>query len=284
MQFKQLIVLTYAITAAGLAAGFASTYTRSVEEYYYSAFATKPEVKPEPMATIVTVVKALPIGHKLKRDDFELARWPADSIPAGAFQTVQQALAGQGGKYVRSALVAGEVVLGAKIGTKGSGSALSRMLPPGMRAVTIQVNEVLGVGGFVRPNDMVDILLTELPADGGKPTLRATRVILQNVKVLAMGQNINAKRTAAEIAKSATVAVSLKGAQKLALATTIGRISLALRNPEQLGGESQREVSVDDLKLKPGVNMPSGKMEVVIHRARVMSARDDQVSRIVRRY
>ena len=287
MQFKRLIIFTYAITAAGLAMGLASNYTRAVDQYYNQAFKTPAPVERMLPATttIVTAMRPLPAGHKLSRADFELAKWPVDSVPRGAFRSIDDVLSAGGERIVQTAMVAGEVLLRDKLAAPGSGSALSMMLPRDMRAVTIQINEVLGVGGFVRPNDHVDILLTELSTEGtaAKAPPRATRVILQNVKVLAMGQEIAASRNAATVAKSATVAVTLEGAQKLALATTIGRISFALRNPLQKVAERQREISLKDLQPVAGApTQTSGKMEVVVHRAGV--ALPGQATRTVFRY
>lgn len=279
MQFKRLIIFAYAITAAGLAAGFASTYARTVEAYYLSTYKA-PAVEKAPAIMIVTATKALKAGHKLSRDEFELVPWPAGALPLGAYRDLDKIFAGEQAPHLKADLVAGEVVLQNKIDTAAVGSPLAMMLPPGMRAVTIQVNEVLGVGGFVRPNDAVDILLTELPADAAA---RASRVILQNVKVLAMGQDISASRTTAIVANSATVAVTLEGAQKLALATTMGKISLALRNPQQKSDDRERAVSTKDLRpTEDAVAKVTGKMEVVVHRA----ATDDsgQLARQVFRY
>lgn len=265
MQFKQLIALTYAITAAGVAIGLNAQYNRSLQEYYGQYMEAKAAPTPElEMSSVLTVKRDLPYGHRLTREDFVETAWPAHTVPTGALRSVNEVFNGAGDKFVRGELVEGELVLANKISAAGSGSALSLMLKPGMRAVTIQTNEVRGVGGFVQPNDNVDILLTELQESKDATKAGASRVILQNIRVLAMGQELRSGFHA-KVARSATVAVTLEDAQKLALATSIGQISLALRNPRQKAVGGLREVSLKDLS-KPKKAARRGKMEVVVHR------------------
>ena len=104
-----------------------------------------------------------------------------------------------------------------------------------MRAVTIKVNEVRGVGGFIQPKDRVDILMTEKKLQTAKASPRRTSVLLQDILVMAIGQNVNTQNYKPTVANSVTVAVNLQDAQKLALAITVGHLSLALRNPLQAG-------------------------------------------------
>jgi Flp pilus assembly protein CpaB len=270
MRFKQLIALTYAITAAGLAIGLTSDYTRSLQEEYGKHLKAQKTVVPEvpqiQMSSVVTVLRPLTFGHKLSAADFKVTSWPADAVPDGALRTLDEVFGSEGDKYAKVDMAPGEVVMPTKISASGNGSALSLMLPPGMRAVTIQINEVRGVGGFVQPKDKVDIILTETKEEKDKPKAVSSRVILQNILILAMGQDVR-RQTGEQpkIARSATVAVSLEDAQKLSLATTIGQISLALRNPQQETVAGMKELSLQDLDGKKSARK-SGKMEVVVHR------------------
>jgi pilus assembly protein CpaB len=125
---------------------------------------------------------------------------------------------------------------------------LSANLPAGMVAFSIPISEVAGVGGFARPGDIVDVLLTrQIPGDGANANDKMTDVVLQAVPVLATDQTASEKDTAAKVAKSATLQVDLLGAQKLALSTQLGSLSLALRNvTDQMQG-SRRTVTPRDV-------------------------------------
>jgi len=285
MKFKQLIALAYAATAASLAIGWTSEYTRAVHAKYKTAVPAVPAVAvaPEPVAiameTVITAARKLAIGHKLGPQDLQETKWPAASLPPGAVRRMPDLFASGQSRYLKTALAEGEVLLESKVSSLNQGSALAHLLPNNMRAVTIQVNEVRGVGGFIKPNDAVDILLTETRVENKEIKSASARVILQNIRVLAMGQEIDAEAYRAKVARSATLAVRLEDAQKLALATTVGQISLALRNPDQGVIAGPKEISLNDLGVggdTPAKSGPSGKIEVIIHRGgRKLTLRGD---------
>lgn len=251
MQFKQLIALAYAVSAGALALGMSATYMRSVHEdarLFYGAQVRTEPAKPVAMSTVVTLAKSLPYGHKLRRADFKEIPWPTAAVPPGAFRSIGDLFAAHDTPIARVALSEGEVMLPAKINPNDARSALSLLLPEGMRAMTIKVNEVRGVGGLVQPRDRVDILLTEKASATDKAAPRSTSVLLQDVLVMAIGQNTSTRNYKPTVANSVTVAVDLKDAQKLALAITVGHLSLALRNPLQPGKSALPEISLQDLR------------------------------------
>lgn len=251
MKFKQLIALAYAVSAGALAFGLSATYMRTMHQEasaFYGAQVRSVKAKPVAMSTVVTLAKSLPYGHRLRRADFKEVSWPSDAIPPGAFSNVSDLFAAHDSPIAKFELSEGEVMLTAKINRANNQSALSLLLPEGMRAVTIKVNEVRGVGGFIQPRDRVDILMTEKSTATAQSASRRTSVLLQDILVMAIGQNVSTQNYKPKVANSVTVAVDLQDAQKLALAITVGHLSLALRNPLQPGISAPREVSLEDLR------------------------------------
>lgn len=260
MQFKQLIALAYAVSAGALALGLSATYMRSVHQEanaFYGAKVRAVKPKPVAMSTVVTLAKTLPYGHKLRRDDFKEIAWPANAVPPDAFRSVHDLFAVYDDPTAKFELAEGEIMLPGKINPKDNRSALSLMLPEGMRAVTLKINEVRGVGGFIQPKDRVDILLTEKKRPDDKAAARRTSVLLQDILVLAIGQTVSAKDYKPTITNSVTVAANLHDAQKLALAITVGHLSLALRNPLHTEKSAGREISMHDLVSAAGRKAPA---------------------------
>ncbi len=256
MKFKQLIAFAYAVSAGAFALGLTATYMRSVHQeardYVGAQVRSAPAGSSVAMSTVVTLAKSLPYGHKLRRGDFKEIPWPSSAIPPGSFRSIGELFAAHDSPIARFELSEGEVMLPAKFNPKNGQSALSLLLPEGMRAVTIKVNEVRGVGGFIQPKDRVDILMTEKNAATAKASPRRTSVLLQDILVMAIGQNVSTQNYKPTVTNSVTVAVNLQDAQKLALAITVGHLSLALRNPLQAGKLASSEVSLQD--LRPDLN------------------------------
>jgi pilus assembly protein CpaB len=256
MKITELIALACAVTAGSVAFNMMSRYMDSYRAQYREYMRDQQAiVAPEPtkpkaeLATVVTVQRTLTFGYEIRREDLKLAKWPADAVPEGAYRRIEDVFKGEHAPRIKLDVGAGEVLLHSKVNTSHQGSAIAMLLPPGLRAVTIKINEIRGVAGFVRPSDRVDILLTEKSNDNEvKPNL-ATRVLLQNVLVLGIDQDARVKSDQPRVANSMTVAVALEDAQKLALASTVGFLSLALRHPQQPAIDSTRGVSLADLKL-----------------------------------
>ncbi len=247
MKWTHFLAVGCASGAAALAAYIASGYVPAEEKPAVAAVtAPAPVVEKIPMTTVVTLAKAVPFGHKFTPDDFKHVEWPKHAAPAGAYRQIKDVFAKSDTVFAKADLSEGEVLMAKRV-SDGQGTALSMLLPPDKRAVTIKVNEIRGVGGFIQPKDHVDILLTEKAAKG-EETNRAVRVLLENIMVLAIGQDVHVSTNKAKVANSVTVAVSLHEAQRLALAVTVGELSLALRNPNQVAGSGNREISLSDLQ------------------------------------
>jgi pilus assembly protein CpaB len=198
--------------------------------------------KPLATKTIVVAAKPLRYGHELAAASLREIPWPEAALPAGASATINDLLSG-GKRIVLSAIEVNEPVLSVKITGPGQRATLSALVQPGMKAVTIRVNDVDGVGGFVLPGDRVNIALTrQIDKENA-----STQVVLQNVRVLAIDQVADERVANPAVAKSVTLEVDTVGAQKLGLAGTIGTLSLMLRKAGEPDTEKPLQVTIKDL-------------------------------------
>ncbi|WP_246673626.1 Flp pilus assembly protein CpaB [Mesorhizobium sp. B2-9-1] len=198
-------------------------------------------------STVVVAAVPLKFGDALSADKLREIAWPAGAMPAGAFKTVKEAMAGNGARQALQSISANEPVLAAKITGPGQRATLSAVLDEGMKAVSIRVNDVLGVAGFVFPGDRVDVLLTRSVRDSDGADKSFVDVLLQSVKVLAVDQVADATKDNPTVVKAVTVEVSTKDAQKLTLAAGAGQLSLALRQAAGSKGEMNERITLADL-------------------------------------
>jgi pilus assembly protein CpaB len=178
----------------------------------------------EAQKTMVVAARPLPVGAVLGRDALKLREVPEQFFPAGAFTRLEDAL----DRPVISPIQPDEPVVEARLAAKGSGIGLAPLIPPGMRAMSVRVNDVVGVSGFILPGMRVDVLVTGHPADQADTV---TRTVLQNVSVLSAGQIVQADGKSQSIqVPVVTLLVSPQGAEALTLANNDGHIQLVLRN------------------------------------------------------
>ena len=199
--------------------------------------------------TIVVAKEPLRFGAELGESQLAEISWAEDALPEGASGTVAELLSG-GSRVVLSPIAANEPVLMAKLSGPGGRATLSNLLSPGMRAVTIRTDEIAGVGGFVTPGDRVDVVLTrdagavqevQGSAAGAAGSTIATEVVVQNAKVLSVGQDVDERSTAPQVANSVTIEVTPEDARKVALARNVGSLSLSLRSAGEADGEEPEE-------------------------------------------
>ncbi|WP_265517353.1 Flp pilus assembly protein CpaB [Nitratireductor luteus] len=200
-----------------------------------------------PQATIVVAATALNFGDTLNADNLREIAWPANAVPPGTFRTRQELISAEGGRQVLTAMAANEPVLESRITGPGQRATLSAVLAEGMRAVSIRVNDVLGVAGFVLPGDRVDVLLTRNARNNDGDDQPFVDVLLQSIKVLAVDQQADEKRNDPTVVKSVTLEVSTKDAQKLTLASGVGQLSLALRQVASPEGQITDRITLNDL-------------------------------------
>ena len=173
---------------------------------------------------VVVATRLLPAGSMLDPASIKLRGIPEGLFPAGGFSRLEDVLE----RPVISAIQADEPVVEARIAVKGSGMGLGPLIPPGMRAISVRVNDVVGVAGFVLPGMRVDVLVTGSPANRGDTE---TRTVLQNITVLSAGQSIAIDGKSQPIATPVvTLLVSPEDAEALTLSNIEGRIQLVLRN------------------------------------------------------
>jgi pilus assembly protein CpaB len=197
---------------------------------------------PQATKTIVVASKPLRYGNELSAQALHEIPWSEDALPAGAFASINDVL-GSGKRVVLAAIEVNEPILSVKITGPGQRATLSAVLHDGMKAVTIRVNDVDGVAGFVLPGDRVDIALTRLDGKGGA----TTDVVLQNAQVLAIDQVADERVAAPSVAKSVTLEVDTVAAQKLGLAASLGSLSLMLRKAGDTASAKSPRVSLKDL-------------------------------------
>jgi len=172
------------------------------------------------------------------------------AIPDGAFRTKAELLKAGEKRVVLSSIEAREPILKWKITGAGQKASLSALINEGMTAVTIRVNDIVGVAGFVTPGDRVDVLLTrhEKKSDT-KDEKSFTDIILQDVRVLGVDQLADDRQEKPSVAKAVTVETRPEDAQRVVLATTVGHLSLVLRKAGAVGARLSKRITTDDLGL-----------------------------------
>ena len=175
---------------------------------------------------VVVATNNIPVGARIQDKDVRIVHLPPEAIPPSAFRHLERTV----GRGVIQPIAAGDFVLTTKVASENGGSGLPSMIPPGMRAVSVRVNDFSSVSGFVQPGSRVDVLMTGTATGSSEPQ---TITVLRNVAVLANGQKLDRSLLGNESQNSPviTLAVSPDDAAKLALAMNQGHIQLALRNP-----------------------------------------------------
>ena len=183
---------------------------------------------------IVVAAQAIPPGtiineEVIKKGMIKTTPWPKNSIPVGAFSSPQQVV----GKINRVKILANEPILESRLA--GEGAGLTVRLEAGKRALAVRVDEIIGVSGFIVPDDRVDVILTTTPL-GANQDAKVSKIVLQNKRVLSVAQSTEQKEGKPQLARSITLEVTPDEAEKLSLASQEGQIVLALRG---LGDDSE---------------------------------------------
>jgi pilus assembly protein CpaB len=207
---------------------------------------------------VVVAANDIDVGAKLASKDVRVVNLPPSAIPPGAFSNPAKVLN-------RGAILPigkGEFILSSKLAALNAGAGLPSLIPPGMRAVSVRVNDVVSVAGFVQPGTRVDVMATGTQGTGGQPQ---TITVLQNVAVIAVGGSLLERLTSGESnAPVITLLVSPDDAQRLALASQEGRIQLALRNPLDTKKEGIGATHVSS--LYPGEKLPAADAKPKVHK------------------
>ena len=228
------------------------------------------EAAAKPTRSIVVVGRDVKYGDKITEKDVKLVPWASDVLPRGAYTDIKAMLRG-GSRVVLREMTQGEPILSQKLVGGESDNTLPGKLTENMKAVTIRVNDVAGVAGFVQPEDRVDVFLTygeDKNAERGRGAATAVVVLLQNIRVLAVDQ-ATSRADQPTPANAVTLEVNTQEAQKLTLAGKVGDLSLALN---RLDGNSAVEniatISFEDLLNKgqavSGAPLPSGQSGPIV--------------------
>jgi pilus assembly protein CpaB len=220
------------------------------------------------MSTVVIAAKSLRFGNRLAQRSLREVEWPAKAIPEGAFKKIKDIVNGKDRRVVLSAIEENEPVLGWKITGPGQRASLSALIGENMKAVTIRVNDVLGVAGFVLPGERVDILLTrtEVVEVGKEAPIQKntfTDVLLQNVRVLAVDQLADDRIEEPAPAKAITIEVDTLQGQKLVLAASVGQLALALRSAGSTQDDASRRIALSDLNSATSAKAAPGSSVMV---------------------
>ncbi len=260
MRASTFIMIGFAVVFGLLAVFIAQVWLNN--QASKQAHSQETDAKPLATQTIVVAKQALRFGTQLDAAMLEEMPWPSAAVPNGAFTKIDDVLKG-GSRVVLAAIEPNEPILSLKITGAGQRATLSALVKPGMKAVTIRVNDVEGVGGFVLPGDRVDVVLTR-QIDKGAAT---TEVVLQNTRVLAVDQIADDRAAKAAVAKSVTLEVSTVEAQKVWLASSVGNLSLLLRKAGETTEEPTRKISLKDLGVGDLFGSKAGTATVVVTRA-----------------
>lgn len=216
---KFLLVLLLTLLSGGVAGYGVLEYLRDRPIPAMAA-----EREREGSQSVVVAARQLSVGSVISEEDVRTVEWPADAVPTGYARSASEVL----GRGVITDVQPNEALLASKLADPAAGGGLPIVVPPGMRAVSVKVDEVIGVAGFVVPGTRVDILLTMAPPGSDDPL---SRIILENVRTLAAGQEIQRDEEGEPMTVTViTVLVSPEDAERLVLASTQGRIQMALRN------------------------------------------------------
>ena len=243
MRHNNIIILAVALLLGGLAAILARNWLVSHTQ--------------ADSGTIVVAAAPLEFGAQLTSENLSVISWNGGDLPQGSFATKQDLLK-DGRRMTLAAIARNEPVLRSKITAPGQRATLSSMLDPGKRAVTVRVDDVRGVAGFIQPGDRVDVVLIRTEAES-RTGESFSDVILQSAKVLAIDQITGERTETATIAKAVTLEVSADDAQKILLATNVGKLSLILRQPDEAKTDTVRRVTEVDLggsQVKPPLPAP----------------------------
>ena len=205
------------------------------------------------LATVVVARTPLYFGTRIGREQLSVVPWPANAIPPGAFRSVDELIKPGEQRVALRTVEAGEPILQSKVSGFGGRATLSAVMTEEKRAVTIRVNDVSGVAGFLLPSDRVDILLTREES----AAQRQTNVLLQNVKILGIDQIASDRQDKPVVVRAVTVEVEPLDAQKLTLAQQVGSLSLSLRSLTDNEIRQVRSVNLSDLQVAGvGVTAP----------------------------
>lgn len=232
-------MIGFAVLFGALAVFLAQIWLNNQAELRMRSLEAHKKAEP-PAHTIVVASQPLRFGDDVSARALREVPWPSDALPAGAFSKISELTADK--RVVVMPIEVNEAVLATKITGPGQRATLSATLQNEMKAVTIRVNDVEGVAGFVLPGDHVDVVMSR-----SDQNVSTNDVVIQNARVLAIDQLADERADKPSVAKAVTLEVDVASGQKLALASTVGTLSLMLRKAGELAETMSRRVTLADL-------------------------------------
>ena len=237
MKRQTLIALGVAIILGLVAVLLANTYLTGRERQVASTN--------EAMVRIAVASLPLTYGADITPDKVKFVNYPATSLPPGTYRSMAELLPMGKRRVALRPILVNQPLLAADLSGEGQNASIAALLPDGMRAASVRINDVSGVAGFVKPNDTVDVLITRQALGTGRDGEQVTDVLLQNIRVIAMDQDASGADGKPNLSRTATLELTPIDAQKIALGQQLGQLSLVLRKP----GEEQNIAQVDTVSL-----------------------------------
>jgi len=258
------IVLVGALIFGVLAAVSVSKYLSSAQAYTKN------------LNKVVVAKVSIPLGSKIIPEQLMVVQFPKESTPDGAFEAPEKLA----GRVAVTNISAREPITESRLAPEGTSAGLSAVIPAGYRAMTVKVDDAAGISGFIQPGTLVDVVVVIDPREGSGMQDPVSKIVLQNIKVLANGQNIDKPKDEREAnsVKAVTLQVTPEQAEKLALAANEGKLQLVMRNQvdqgdEQTQGVNKRTLLTGEAALKtpePGSlksEQPKQASKPVVHRS-----------------
>jgi len=253
MNRQTLIALGVAVVLGIIAVIVANAYLTGRERQMAAS--------PQGMVRVAVASMPFNFGDEITPDKVKFVQYPSTSLPPGVHKSMAELLPEGKRRVALRPIMVNQPLLAADLSGGGQSATIAALLPDGMRATTVRINDVSGVAGFIKPNDTVDVLVTRqaIGPDGVRTEQQVTDVLLQNVRVIAMGQSMNANRQEPSSTQSSTLEVSPLDAQKLVLGQQLGQLSLVLRKPgEEQNIPKTETISLDDLRYTYYSSLPAG--------------------------
>jgi len=249
VRIKVILLFLIAAGAAATTITFAKSWLQAQQNAMDAKFATMQVVEIEPPVMILVATKNIPAGSFLKPAMLHWMPFPEEGVAESYYkQETEDQVAGEklSAAVVRSGITAGEPITSGRIVMPGDRGFLAAVLKPGHRAISVPINATTGISGFIFPGDMVDIILTH-KIETEDYIRRASETILRDIRILAVDQRVSDEKGEALLAKTATLEVTSKEVEVIAVAMEIGRLSLALRS---LALTESQEASVKNGEVK----------------------------------
>ena len=247
---RRLLVLVLALVVAGVTAIYARTWINNQQRPITIVQASAPVA--EDVREVLVAESSVPAGRFIKPQDIRWQRWPTDDIPENYIVKSENGKDAVIGAVVRRGLFAGQPITEASVVKPGDRGFLAAVLSPGMRAVSVPINATSGNSGLIFPGDRVDLILTQtLDGAEGEIARRVSETVLPNIRIIAMGVETGddpKKGQHHEKARTATLEVTPREAESVALVTELGKLSLSLRS---LALDEAEPKAIADKEISP---------------------------------